>query len=105
VHNLIETAGGTVLPMVVERRTEGLSFVAGAAVVGVPGAVVAVVEPKAWNPAQFADWRAEVKRRSPQVTAVAFTKTVPRDRRHRSKVDYAAVTALATASCAAGEAA
>jgi acyl-CoA synthetase (AMP-forming)/AMP-acid ligase II len=104
VHNQIETAQGTVLPMVVERRTEGLDFVQGAAVVGVAGAVVAVVEPKTWRPSSFGEWREQVKRRSPELTSVVFVRAVPRDRRHRSKVDYAAAASLATAACATGKA-
>jgi acyl-coenzyme A synthetase/AMP-(fatty) acid ligase len=104
VHNLIESATGTVLPMVVERRTEALDFVQGAAVVGVAGAVVGVVEPKTWTPSSFGGWRAQVKQRSPELTAVLFVRSVPRDRRHRSKVDYGAVTVLAKAACATGEA-
>ena len=100
VHNLIETSSGTVLPMVLERRSEGFDFVAGAAAVGVPKngvvVVVVVVEPRRWDPSSFDGWRAQLLPRSPEIMALHFVKVLPRDRRHRSKVDYAGVVDVVT---------
>jgi acyl-coenzyme A synthetase/AMP-(fatty) acid ligase len=101
VHTAIQTARGTVAPMPLERRAESLACVAGAAAVGVgvdgSARVILAVQPRAWQPPGFAAWRAEIAARVPEADHVLFVKTIPRDRRHRSKIDYAAVLALAQA--------
>ncbi len=112
-HNLIRTSSGTVLPMVLERRAEALEFVAGAAAVGVERGgverggegggeggteVVVVVEPRRWQPASFDAWQVLLIKRSPEISRVLFVRVLPRDRRHRSKVDYAGVVDVVKAA-------
>ena len=93
-HTLIQTPTGPVFPMILEQRAERLSFVDRAAATertGQRGSVVMVIVPKAWAPGSFNAWAAQLQRELPEAGSVVFLKEIPRDRRHRSKIDDAAL--------------
>jgi len=93
VHTLIQTADGPVHPLPLERAVERDPAVAAAAVVGSgpPGQARALlaVEPASWRPADQASVRAALLAAHPALADVRFLRRLPRDRRHRSKIDYA----------------
>src|SRR6185436_16455599 len=93
VHSLIQTADGPVHPLPLERAVERDPAVAAAAVVGSgpPGQARALlaVEPASWRPADQASVRAALLAAHPALADVRFLRRLPRDRRHRSKIDYA----------------
>ena len=98
VHSLIQTEAGPILPLPLERAAEKDPSIAAAAVLGVgePGRarVVMAVEPARWRPAEQPALRAALLASHAALADVRFVERLPRDRRHRSKLDYARLRAL-----------
>ena len=94
LHTIIQTAQGPVLPLPVERALEKNGAVAAAAVVGSGDRALAIIEPRLWRPESFETWRAELLGAAPAVADVRFVRAIPRDPRHRSKIDYTRLRAM-----------